>query len=195
MGYLTYRIFRGVPLARLRRKVRGNLALYDPGTVGRRLATQLVQGDGCSAIVFGTPRHDAVFAPIGLQLGGVWMDVRYQDGDSWDLSAYEGAEHRVSHDVNPWAHERRVEYDQAAVDFRIRRVGELWPDQAGRIERYLLPWRFPQVSGGRTRLVRRTGKAYDTDDCGYGDADQVYDFVQAFGIGPTSRTIKLDPHE
>jgi hypothetical protein len=195
MGYYTYRIFKGVSLDRLRQKVEANLALYEPGTVGPQIRAGLYEGDGCSAMLLGCLKHEeAVFMPLGYQFGCIWMDVRYQDGDWWELSIYEGTEHRVSHDVNPWAHEDRHEYNQEHIDFRIRRVCELWPEHTARIERYLLPWRVPSSKLGRTRFVHREGKAYAADECGYGDAGQVNDFVRAFGIGSTSQSVQIGPN-
>ena len=194
MGYYTYRIFKDISLDRLRQKIEANLALYEPGTVGPQISAKLYEGHGCSAMLLGYLLHEeAVFMPIGYQFGCIWMDVRYQDGDWWDLTIYEGTEHRVSHDVNPWAHEDRYEYNQRQIDFRIRRVCEIWPGHAAKIERYLVPWRVPSSKLGRTRFVRREGKAYDADECGYGNAGQINDFVQAFGIGNASRSVTIGP--
>jgi hypothetical protein len=194
MAYYSYNIFKGVSLDRLQQKVEANLALYESGTVGDQISATLFEGQGCSAMLFGYMKHEEeVLMPVGYQLGCVWMVVRYQDGDWWDLSIYEGAEHRVSHDINPWAHEKRHEYNQEAIDFRIRRVCELWPEHAARIERYLLPWRVPSTKLGKTRFVQRQGKAYETDDSMYGDADQINEFVGAFGIGGSSRSVQVGP--
>ena len=181
MGYFTYRLFKGVACDRVERKVRANLALYEPGTVGRTIQVSLFDGRGCSAILMGyLNREESVLMPIGYQLGCIWMDVRYQDGDSWSLSIHEGPEHRVSHNVNPWANGEKC--NQEHVDYRIRRICEFWPEHAARIERYLLPWRESVVENGRTGFVPRKGKAYETDRCGYGDADQINDFIAAFGV-------------
>jgi hypothetical protein len=192
MGYFTYRILKNVPLDRLKRKVEENLALYELGTVGGRISIELAQGDGCSALLLGFSNHEeAVFMPIGMQFGVIWMDVRYQNHVSWDLTIYEGTEHKVGHSVNPWAFEERVNYNQDQIDYRINTVCELWPDHADRIRRYLLPWREPVNKGGRRRFVKRKGKAYDRDDYGYGDAKQIYEFVQAFGIGEDSPIVSI----
>jgi hypothetical protein len=193
MGYYTYRIFKGVPLNRLRQKVEANLALYEPDTVGPQFRTTLFEGWGCSAMLLGHLHEQAMFESLGYQFGCVWMDVRYQDGDAWDLSIYEGAEHQVSHDINPWVHEQRVNYNQEHIDFRIRRVCELWPDQAAKIKPYLLPWRVPVSKLGRTRFVPRKGKAHEDDQYEYGDAMQIHDFVCAFGIGSSSPSVLIGP--
>ncbi len=194
MAYFTYRLLKDVPLEQLKRKVEANLALYEPGTVGRQITVELAQGHGCSGMVLGIHNHEEeVLRLLGYQFGGIWMDVRFQDHDTWDLMIAEGPEHRVSHDVNPWAFRPRVEYNQDHVDFRINRVCELWPDHAERIRRYLLPWRVPIIKEGRTRFVRRKGKAYESDRYGFGDANQIYDFIQAFGIGPGSPIVTIRP--
>jgi len=188
MGYFTYRIFKRVSLRRLRRQVQANLDLYKRGTVGTKIQVQLLTGDRCSAILMGMYNHeDMVFWTVGPQLGCIWMDVRYQDGDVWDLTIYEGAEHKVTHSVNPWAYQLKVEYVPRHIKFRINRVCELWPEQADRIRRYLLPWRKPVSKLGRTRFIPRKGKAYKTDQFGYGNAEQISDFVAAFGLGAQSR--------
>lgn len=190
MGYFTYRIFKNVSLARLKRKVEANLALYDRGTAGRRIALHLMQGRGCTAMVMdylaGRPE---LLHTIGKQLGVVWMDVRYQDGDAWDLSIYDGDNHRCTHEVNPWAFEERYLYDQKLIDFRINRICECWPAKAARIRPYLLLWGKPVIRSGRRRIVRRKGKAHPEDRHEYGDADQIYDFVRCFGLGENSRTV------
>lgn len=190
MGYFTYRICKSVPLTKLKEKVAANLALYEPGTLGSMITVTLFEGRGCSAILLGTRHREDWFLNVGPQLGCVWMDVRYQDGDAWDLSLYEGAEHRCSHQVNPWAwdEEDDVKYDQTQIDYRIKKVCEFWPDQADRIRRHLLPWREPKSVDGVIRFVERKGKANAADEHEFGDANQIYDFVRQFGITDDSPT-------
>ena len=156
---------KGVECDRVERKVRANLALYEPETVGHKVQVSLFDGRGCSAILMGyLNREESVLLPIGYQLGCIWMDVRYQDGDSWGLSIYEGAEHRVSHNVNPWANGDK--YNQEHVDYRIRRICELWPEHApqnrtvsfavarGHREEWAHQIRTPQGQGVRNRSIR-----------------------------------------
>jgi len=192
MGYFTYRLFRDVALERLVQKVEANLALYEPATIGTRIRVTATQGDDCSVLLMGyLNREESTLQPIGGQLGCVWMDVRYQDGDSWDVSVYEGAEHRVSHSVNPWVHESRVKYSQKQIDSRIDRICALWPRQGEALRPYLLPWRVSVRRSGRKRFIPRKGKACETDSHNYGDADQIHDFISRFGITPASRTIAI----
>lgn len=194
MGYFTYRLFKDVSLNRLRRKVEGNLALYERGTVGRKSAVHLVQGTGCSALWINyLTEQDIFLKPLGFQFGCVWMDVRFQDGDWWDLSLYEGVNRRCTHSVNPWAHEERFRYDQSKIDYRINRVCEFWPELAARLRPYLLPWRVPVRRLGRLRFVRRSGKARESDQHEYGDADQIYDFIRVFGIHDQSPGQTIQP--
>jgi hypothetical protein len=182
MGYFTYRILRDVNRDHLTKKVVANLKLFEPETVGRQLKVTLWDGDGCSAMMLDpVAKEDMLLVAIPLQFGGVWMDVRWQDGDWWDLTIYEGANHLVSHSVNPWAHDDPV--DLTHDEFRIKRVCELWPRQSARIERYLLPWRQPSRGSKSSEWVPRTGKAYPSDKHQYGDADQIHDFAAAFGVG------------
>jgi hypothetical protein len=188
MGYLIYRIFKDVTMSRLIQQVTANLNLYEPGTVGREIEVTALEGEGCSALLMGyLRREEAVLMPVGYQLGGIWMDVRYQDGDWWDLTIYKGVEHQVSHSVNPWAHDD--EYNQQHVDYRMAKVCALWPDKADRIRRYLLPWREPVTKLGKTSFVPRSGKAYPTDQHDYGDAEQIHDLVAAFGITSTTKSV------
>ena len=194
MGYFTDRIFQGVTADQLQRKVKANLALYEPGTVGREVAVNLVHGHGCVALEMGyLNREEEVLRSVAYQLGGIWMDVRYQDGDCWDLSVYKGAEHMCSHSVNPWAHEVRFKYNQDHVDYRINKLCKLWPAQAERMRPYLLPWREPVRKLGLTRFVARKGKAYPTDEYTYGDADQIHDFLRVFGIDNHSVRTRIGP--
>lgn len=112
MGYLTYRIFRGVSLDRLAEQVRATLNLYEPDTEGRKVIVTAMDGTGCTALQMGyMRREESHLMGIGYQLGCIWMDVRYCDGDWWELSAYQGAEHRVSHNPNPWADGEKVKWD------------------------------------------------------------------------------------
>jgi hypothetical protein len=179
--------FKDISLPRLVQQVQANLNLYEPGTVGRAVQVTALEGDGCSAILMGyLKREEVLLMPVGYQLGGIWMDVRYQDDDWWDLTIFEGVEQRVSYSVNPWAHGQ--EYNQEHVDHRMAKVCELWPDRADRIKRYLLPWREPVMKLGKTDFVARKGKAYPTDRHTYGDAGQIHDFVAAFGITSTAKS-------
>lgn len=194
MGYFTVRIFKGVTPDELQRKVLANLALYEPDTVGRKIAVDLIHGHGCSMIEFGyLNREGEVFRSVGYQLGCIWMDVRYQDGDWWDISVYEGAEHLCTHSVNPWAHERRVNYSQEHIDWRIDRVCKLWPVPGKRMRPYLLLWREPVRRLGCTRYVARKGKAYPTDSYSYGNADQIHDFLRLFGSDKLSTRVTIGP--
>jgi hypothetical protein len=182
MGYFTYRILRDVTGDRLAEKLKAHLNLFEPGTAGRQLKVTFWDGDGCSGFLLDPLWHtDMLLMTIPYQFGGVWMDVRWQDGDWWDLTVYDGANHLVGHSVNPWAHDDPV--DLTHNEFRINRVCELWPRQSERIRPYLLPWREPQRRGKKTEWVPRTGKAYPSDEYEYGDADQIHDFAAAFGIG------------
>lgn len=192
MGYFTYRLFRDVTLEELKAKIEANLALYSPDSKGAQVRVTGIQGDSCSALLMGFMLHEeAILRPIGFQFGGIWMDVRYQDGDAWDLSLMEGTEQRANHSVNPWAYETRVQYDQKGFDYRINRVCELWPRQGEVLRPYLLSWRVPTKSLGRTRFIPRKGKAYETDKYGYGDANQIHDFIRCFGINEQSPTIEI----
>jgi len=192
MSYFTYRLFRDITLDQLKAKTEANLALYEPESNGAKIRVTGFQGDGCSALRMGFRLHEEeILRPIGFQFGGIWMDVRYQDGDSWDLSLLEGAEQRTNHSVNPWAFDSDVEYSQRHVDHRINRVCTLWPHQGESLRPYLLPWRMPITEFGRTRFIPRKGKAYDADQYEYGDAYQIYDFVRRFGIQEESRQVEI----
>lgn len=194
MGYFTYRVFKDVSIRCLRRKVEANLALYERGTVGRKSSVQLLQGTGCSALWMDSlTQQEQFLRPLGFQFGCVWMDVRFQDGDWWDLSLYEGIEHRCSHSVNPWAHEERFRYDPSLIDFRISRICKFWPRFGDRMRPYLLPWRVPVSRLGRLRFVPRTGKAHEADRHAYGDAHQIFDFMRVFGIHDGSRKETVQP--
>ena len=192
MGYFTYRLFRDVSLERLQAKTEANLALFESSSKGSQIRVTGYQGDGCAALLMGYMlNEEQALSQLGYQLGGVWMDVRYQDGDAWDLSLMEGAEQRANHSVNPWAHETRVKYNQDHIDHRIQRVCEFWPRQGDVLRPYLLPWRIPVTKLGRTRFVARKGKAYETDHYCYGDADQIHDFMRRFGIHEESRWTEI----
>jgi hypothetical protein len=192
MGYFTYRLFRDITLEQLKAKTEANLALYEPDSKGAQVRVTGIQGDGCSALLMGFMLHEEqILRPIGFQFGGIWMDVRYQDGDTWDLSLMEGTEQRTNHSVNPWAYETHVEYNQEHIDYRINRVCEFWPLQGEVLRPYLLPWRVPTKSLARTRFTPRKGKAYETDKYGYGSADQIHDFIRRFGINEQSPTIEI----
>jgi hypothetical protein len=183
MGYFTYRIFKSISLEQLAAKVKANLAIYDQGTQARKHFVQMFPGINCSALRMEyTTRQDEIFRVLGYQFGCVWMDVRYQDGDWWDVTVMEGPEHRCTHSVNPWTHEENYKYDQKVIDYRINKVCEFWPEFADRLRPYLLPWGMPVRKFGITRFVRRQGKAHESDRRGYGDAEQIYDFVRVFGI-------------
>ena len=188
MGYFTYRIFQNIDRDRLAEKVSDNLGLYEPDTLGRQLQVTLWGGDNCAGMVLdGVRQDDLRLIQIGYQFGGIWMDVQWEDGDSWDLTIYREAEHQVSHSVNPWLHDE--DPDLSRTNYRINRVCELWPKHAARIDKYLLLWQELSMVGGEPKWSPRTGKAYPTDKFEYGDADQIHDFVGAFGIGDRASAI------
>lgn len=192
MSYFTYSFFRDVSLDQLKAKVEANLALYELSSEGAQVKVYGFQGDGCAVLLMGTQlREEMILRPVGFQLGCIWMDVRYQSGASWELTIMKGTEHLVSHYVNPWAYEERVEYNQERIDYRINRVCELWPRQGDVLRPYLLPWRVPVTKFGRTRFIRREGKAYETNRFNYGDAHQIYDFIHHFGIDEQSPHIEI----
>lgn len=192
MGYYTYRLFRDVTLEQLGAKVEANLALHAPGSKGAQISVTGFQGDGCSALLMGYLLHEeAILRSIGYQLDCVWMDVRYQEGDSWDLTLMRGSEQLCNHGVNPWAYGRRVDYHQDHIDYRIDMVCESWPRQGEILRPYLLPWRVPRKVLGWTRYIPRDGKACASDQYGYGNADQIEDFIRRFGIEEGSPKMKL----
>lgn len=194
MGYFTYRLFQSVSLPRLRSKVKANLALYERGTIGCQSSVHLLQGNGCTALwMDNLTGQEQYLRPLGLQFGCVWMDVRYQDGDTWDLSLYEGPDHRCSHSVYPWAHEERYRPRPDHIAYRINRVCEYWPRVAARLQPYLLLWRMPIRRHGRVRWMPRPGKAHPDDRHPYGDAEQIYDVLRVFGIGEHSRRCTVQP--
>ena len=195
MGYFTYRIFRDVSLVRLVDKIEANLRLYEPDSDGRKIRVSATDGHGCSGIVV-TPHHHAedILRPIAYQFGGIWMDVRYQDGDWWDLSIYRGAEYQeVNYSINPWAHESgdALANDLEHTDWRIQKICSLWPEQAEKISRYLLLWRTGSLHENPSLWVPRKGKAYETDEYEYGNAKQIHDFVRAFGIGVSDNSVEI----
>lgn len=190
MGYFSYRVFKGVPVLQLREQVEANLRLFREGSVGSGIRLQLIEGNGCAALLLENGRHvDQLLWPVGPQLCVVWMDVQYQDGDSWQVSLYDQDEQRCVHNLNPWAWDEHVNYDEKAIEFRIRRICEAWPEQADRIRPYLLLWFKPVGRLGQQRLTARAGKAHPDDRCGYGSADQIFDFLRCFGVGKESTTI------
>lgn len=192
MGSFTYRLFQDVTLEELKAKTEANLALYEPSSKCVQVKVTGFQGDGCSAILMGFMLHeDEILRPVAFQFGGIWMDVRYQDGDAWVLSLMEGTEQHTNHSVNPRAYETRVQYNQEHIDYRINRVCELWPRQGEILRPYLLPWRVPTKKLGRTCFIPRKGKAYDTDKHGYGDANQIHDFIRHFGIHEQSPKLEI----
>jgi hypothetical protein len=193
VGYFTYRLFRDISLEQLKEKTEANLALYEPNSKGAHVTVTGIQGDGCSALLMGYLAHEEqILQPVGFQLGCIWMDVRYVDGDSWELSLMEGTKQLANHSVNPWAYETKVKYDERHIEFRIGRVCEYWPRQGETLRPYLLPWRVPITKLGRTRYVPRKGKANDTDEYCYGDANQIHDFLARFGIDEQSVRVEIE---
>ena len=186
MGYFTYRIFRDLDAASLLGRVRKNLALYPHDGPAATISVDLVEGDGCAALLFSGSLEEQLFRPIGYQTGGVWMDVRYQDGDSWDLSLLMGFEQLANHSVNPWAYDESPNYNQKGIDYRIEKICSSWPRQGQRLRPYLLPWKYPKKILGIEKLVDREGKAMPQDRFVYGDAHQIYDFLAHFGFSDSS---------
>ncbi len=188
MGYFGYKLLKDVSPERAKEKVVSYLRQFEQGLSSRNIVVHLYEGKSCVALGYGAMQHEGlILSPIGWQLGCVWMDVDYLDGDSWQVKLFEGTEHRCTHNVNPWAEHEKPTVNMEHVEYRINRICELWPLQADRIRKHLLLWKEPSRQLGVTRWVPRIGKAYDSDKHEYGDAEQIHDFLEAFGIGETSR--------
>lgn len=191
MGYFTYRVYRDLDINALQRRIDNHLSLYAAeGPAGMNTAS-IVQGNGCAAILFSDNIDEQLFRPIGHQIGGIWMDVRYQNGDSWDLSVLNGFEQVANHKVNPWAYDDNAEYDQKGIDYRIEKICSSWPKQGKRLKPYLLTWKFPNTVLGISRLIDREGKASPEDHFNYGDAHQIYDFLAHFGFNDNSARLDV----
>lgn len=192
MGYFTYKLLRDVSTEQVKDKVFEYLRQFEAASPARKIAVHLLEGESCVALSYGyLGRENLILSPIGWQLGCVWMDVELQDGDSWQVTLFDGSEHRCTHNVNPWATNRKPVVNLKDVEFRIRRICEAWPLQATRIENYLLLWREAVRHFVVTQWVPRTGKAYVGDQFNYGDANQMHDFMRAFGIGESTHSEKL----
>ncbi len=197
MGYHTVKIVFGVPADDLHDHVRRHIALYRPRSANTaHFEISILSGVHCSAVWSGNANCPAeLLDPIGHQLARLWMDVRYQDGDSWDLSCYTGFEHELTHTVNPWPYDSEFTYDaaaQRAIDFRTDKLCRLLPEFAETIRPYLLLWRYPKDLTNPKSLVDRKGKAQETDEFCYGDADQFYDFLRCFAIDTAAPMHEID---
>lgn len=187
MGFSTVKIIFSVDAEQLRAQFERHAALYKPRIGGTRtFDVEVVPGQSCAAI-WSNHRHcpDMYLHPIGHQLGELWMDVRYQDGDSWDLSCHTGFQHELTHRVNPWPYNPEFVYDSQAVrgiEHRIAKLCRLLPEYADTLPPYMQLWRYPVDPNKPKRLLDRVGKAQASDRYGYGDAYQFFDFLRCFGI-------------
>ena len=191
MAYFTYRIFRDIALDELKSKTESNLALYSNRSDISRSGISGFSGNGCSALLMG-PLTERALSVLGYQFHCVWMDVRFQDNDAWDLTIYEGTTHKVSHHVDPWLFNENYKYDQKIIDYRVNLVCEHWPLQGDLLRPYLLTWLYPTIFLGFRRFKPRKGKANITDSYNYGDANQIHDFVDQFGINTKKSTIEIN---
>ncbi len=163
---------------------RKHLALYrSRGDDAENFDVLICAGVHCAAIY--SPHlacPEGFLRPMGPQLAGLWMDVDYQKGMTWQLSCYTGFLHELSHDVNPWSHDLEYVYHQKSIDYRINKLERLLPQFKDAMRPYLLLWREPSNPNAPEALVARTGKAREGDHSEYGNPLQYIDFLDVFGI-------------
>lgn len=195
MGHAAVTVLVNVSAEHLHEQFTKHLSLYRPHPeTARKFSVEILAGTHCSAIWCNQVRFpQELLRPLGPQFAAVWMECRYQDGDSWDLTCYTGFEQELFHSVNPWAYEPDAEYHAEGIKFRIDRLCKLMPQFADAIRPYLLLWRYPPDPSKPKNLVDRKGKARPTDNFEYGDADQWYDFLNCFGldVGKPQRQVAI----
>lgn len=184
MGFSTVKIVFGVSADQLRSQFERHQALYKSRSTGAKaFDVEIVEGQGCAAISSNSIHCPEMFLhPVGHQLSALWMDVRYQDGDAWDLSCYTAFQHELTHSVNPWPYHPEYIYDTKAIEHRINKLCRLLPTYADKLPAYMQLWRYPKNLKKPARLTDRAGKAHPSDRYEYGDAYQFYDFLGCFGI-------------
>ncbi len=187
MAYSIVKVIFDITADELHTHVKRHLAQYMPRPDGaREFDVNITAGQHCSAVwSYHRDCPEMLLYPIGHQLGNLWMDVRYQDGDSWDLSCYTAFHHELTHSINPWPYDPDFIYDaraEKAISYRIDKLCKLLPQFADVIRPYLLLWRYPSDGTNPIHLVDRKGKARETDRFEYGDAYQYHDFLSCFGI-------------
>lgn len=142
---------------------------------------------------------------VGARLGCVWIEARIQVSSHWDYSLMRGKENLHNFSTLPEHFSRDPEHlrrfrgdpEELAVEWGVpleRITGYLkqWGDDGEVWEEGALPGMRsvgvdPETGDVAMRAgVRRTqhvlaGKAYPTDEYGYGDFWQLLDFVRALG--------------
>jgi hypothetical protein len=199
MGYATVKVIFDVSADDLHAHFERHAALYVPRSKDADdFHVEIIAGQHCSAIWSNDQACPDMFLyPIGHQLAALWMDVRYQDGDAWDLSCYSAFKNELNHSVNPWAYDPEFRYDtraDKAIKYRIDKLCKLLPQFAAAIPPYMLLWRYPKDLTNPGKLVDRKGKARDNDRFEYGDAYQYHDFLSCFGINVDKPVHKIKVH-
>jgi hypothetical protein len=197
MGYATVKVVFDVSADELDAHVKRHAALYKPRPKGAEdFHVEITAGQHCSAVWSNDQACPDMFLfPIGHQLAALWMDVRYQDGDAWELSCYTAFRHELTHSVNPWPYDPDFTYDaraEKAISYRIDKLCNLLPQFADVVRPYMLLWRYPKDLKRSNELVDRKGKARDSDRSKYGDAYQYHDFLSCFGIDVERSSHKLE---
>src|SRR5690606_6112547 len=107
MGYADITVIFDCDHKRLEDHFRKHSALYTPRAVGaKEFEIAICAGTHCSAIYsLQSACPSSFLGPIGQQLAGIWLNVLYQDGDTWEFSCYTGFRHELSHNVFPWPYE------------------------------------------------------------------------------------------
>lgn len=113
---------------------------------------------------------------VGAALQSPWVEARIQEGTLWDYSLYEGADNVDNFSTLPeyW------EQDPAEYRGNPRLLAQIWNAPLERIERYLRHWGMQPIDDCTFQTVLQ-GKAYDSDESGYGESHQMFDFLATLG--------------
>lgn len=182
MGYQTDYLVFDISAKDLKGQLERHAALYSKHpTLSEKFSVEIYDGQHCASMRDSTFCPTGFLTPIGQQLASIWMEVRYQDGDTWDLTCYNGFEHELTHRVDPWVYDPEFRYNEKDIQRRIEKLCKLLPQFSDTIRPYLLLWEYPDPNNPN-QLIKRRGKARETDDFEYGDALQILDFLACFGI-------------
>ncbi|WP_269540675.1 hypothetical protein [Cerasicoccus fimbriatus] len=126
------------------------------------------------------------FEALAVELEAAYLKAEVIENNHWAFSLLRGGILLDRFDSCP-------EYFSAARDEAMVRsfegrpevLAEVWGIGVNEIERYFRCWgRFSDLEGFKITL---TGRAYESDQCEYGDYFQIYDFLSKLGFAENWR--------
>lgn len=116
------------------------------------------------------------FRQLAMELGGVWLEARIQEGSHWDYTLYYPGRPLDEFSTLPqyWDDDELLALSKQG---RPELLAKAWNVPRDTIDRYIRQWGMRQIDEDTYETILK-GKAYPTDRFEYGQYDQLFDFLE-----------------